>query len=148
MSDLDSAVWHDMHNRLQSHDRECWRSREAGIYPPKPEISVLAFKVAIEVSHKNTFGKILHALVQHREEIRPDVRHYLIEALRKQAVTAQRRPAWGKLEPGFRNARERNATFERCAQLWKSVADQLGQAPVPLQLLQSRQEAGAEEQAS
>jgi hypothetical protein len=127
IDDADRRLWREMRDRLLHHEQELRHSYKIGIKRPKPEINVLAFKVAIELDLKHTFGRILPELVKYHDEIRPDVRRYLIKHLRKQAVAVQKRPYWGALEGGFRDARERNAAAQRCSQLWNSIADQLEQ---------------------
>jgi hypothetical protein len=72
----------EMQNRLYLYEEERRRSYKIHIRPPQPEINVLAFKVALEANHKRTFRKILRELVKYRDELRPDVRRYLVECLR------------------------------------------------------------------
>jgi hypothetical protein len=128
MTDTEHELWREMRDCLLHYEQERYHSYKIGIKRPKPEINVLAFKVAIEVDLKHTFGRILLELVKYGDEIRLDVRRYLIKRLREQAaIVGNSRPRWGSLERGFRNARERNAKAQRCAQLWNSIADQFEQ---------------------
>ena len=128
IDDADREFMREMRDRLLHHEQELHHSYKIGIKRPKPKIDVLAFKVAIELDLKHTFGRILPELVKYRDEIRPDVRRYLIKCLRKQAITVQAPGSLWMIH--LRDRADVSAVRLRarlCSQFWNQLADQLEQ---------------------